>query len=469
VHFIEGDSRNLKKVLPEKKFSVALSNELIDSLPTQMVTRDKKNNLKLQQVIPIISRTTFQQYFSLQQVAFTLDELIKASNTYRTLLRQYEPTLKLPEDGILLSEESYRQLHEALSNHKDYHQQFSFVEIALADAHLVPEIAEFIKRHPHYLVVQSANLETGVKSYLEEITPMLMPGGEIITIDYGNNHYEVYEDLRTFSHNQVGDNVFDKPGFIDITHDMNATTMAEEGLQLGLQVKFYGKQAQLPINHFPDKILPSYLKEIFYLHSNNSNFKVLVQSKEGLISNDLVNISSRFLNNSMPVLHSDFPVDLSDFRQNKFSAYKMVAAAPLQNKLILSESEMKFLREQLEYGEARAAFLEKHLIYINQDDITADGLHYTPKTLLASLNCYLQAIVSFKKIIASRVLTEQEKQFLLENGDLKRLPFVINYPTENQQNVFSTSQMRLFGNAIKPGENCAPSENNKAINQVSSV
>lgn len=87
------------------------------------------------------------------------------------------------------------------------------------------------------------------------------------------------EELRIYFNGAALDCHYQLPGFADITHDMNSTTVAEEGAHLGLKTLFYGKQEQLSKSHYPNEIFSDDEKLTFAKQSFTGNFKVIVQRK----------------------------------------------------------------------------------------------------------------------------------------------------------------------------------------------
>lgn len=149
------------------------------------------------------------------------------------------------------------------------------------------------------------HLQIDNQKYLLQVQKVLIHKGEIITVDYcldpeNFRQFHQFKVINYQNHNVVHDNIFEGPGLQDISICVNMTNLAETA---GYQKLFYGKQEQLPINSFPEVVIPQASKDFFIKTSEASSFVVLVQEKAGKDekTSQLESDSKRFKGQALPV------------------------------------------------------------------------------------------------------------------------------------------------------------------------
>ena len=137
-----------------------------------------------------------------------------------------------------------------------------------------PEVNSFIKENPEFIKnMQPGNikyLNLKMKNYLEGINSLLRPNGEIITIDYGDNHELVFDAfVRTFSKLGLKEytDIFLTPGHRDITYDVNFSVFASIGTKLGYTPCFMDRKTSCYPNLHHSVTL--FIKEILILLERN--------------------------------------------------------------------------------------------------------------------------------------------------------------------------------------------------------
>lgn len=276
VTLIHGDARQLQKYLTGKKIAAAISNEFIDELAPHVVKLNEDWRLKVWQTIPLITKENLLKAISDRK---KIEAIEKESQHNKRLLSLILSDFK--ENRIVLSEKTFLELHHLLVQKGQSPLPFLFGKIAKIDARRIPEIDDFLKRNPDFYLRMHPNftrfIQIGSEKYLNNLHPLLVSGGEVITIDYG----ETYDALRnevfkTHSKSTLGDDIFVDPSDKDITFDVNMTTLADTP---GYQTVFFGKQEQLRIDTFPKEVLSDQHKKAFVESSKARAFKVIVQSK----------------------------------------------------------------------------------------------------------------------------------------------------------------------------------------------
>jgi hypothetical protein len=332
--------------LADTKMAAVLSNELVDMFAPQEVSLDENDNLKMSFMVPYIrinhlkptaehnrlSPPKFKmlqaQYFVTHNPYFihtvnlcglSIEKLFADSQRYKELYSLFLPQ-GLREQGrrdveeiLLLSQSSFLKLHKVTAKEKQCPNLFGFIIARTVNGEYDKELSEFLKRNPQYtdrMTRDARYVDVGIHDYLQSMYNLMMTGGEIITVDYGNHDYEVQEYLRTFGANRTpGSEIRSEPGFKDITKFVNFSTLAQEGQQLNLEPVFYGMQKQLNIDDIPDKVLNPTLAMYYKVACEYRNgFRVMVQRKQEQGQEKEVNLSheasSRFTGTGLPVTHT---------------------------------------------------------------------------------------------------------------------------------------------------------------------
>ena len=95
--------------------------------------------------------------------------------------------LQLDSTHVLLSKEAFREILNLIPKDK-YRSQFQLHEVDFVSADAVPEVSAFLKRNPQFAARMkpgnSCLIEDGILSYLQGVQDKLLPGGQVITVDY---------------------------------------------------------------------------------------------------------------------------------------------------------------------------------------------------------------------------------------------------------------------------------------------
>lgn len=345
VKVIEGSALTLIDELANTKMAAVFSNELVDMFAPQEVCLDENDNVIMSFMVPYIpvkhleataehdnlSISEFQmlqaQYFvthnayfiqAMQSCGLSLEKLIADSQRYKELYCLFVPEEQKKqvkqniEKLLLLSQSSFLKLHKITAQEKQCPNLFNFIIARTVNAEYDKELSEFLKRNPQYTdrmrTRRMRYVDIGIHDYLQSMYNLMMTDGEIITIDYGDNDYQVMEYLRTFSANRTMDaEIRSEPGFKDITKFVNFSTLAQEGQQLNLEPVFYGMQKQLNNDNIPSTVLNPTLAMYYKVACEHRNgFRVMVQRKQE--QEEKVNpsheTSSRFTGTGLLVTHT---------------------------------------------------------------------------------------------------------------------------------------------------------------------
>ena len=142
----------------------------------------------------------------------------------------------------------------------------------------------------------------GLHDYLKAARDLLITGGEIISVDYGNDAFLTNQHLRIAHAAKANDPraIFKDMSHQDITHDVNFTILAEEGMKLGLLPIFFGNQGKMILRD--QDAISAEEKTEFLRRSALGTFHVLVQRKTS--EPDETTLGTRFVDASLPVTHS---------------------------------------------------------------------------------------------------------------------------------------------------------------------
>ncbi|MEO8400509.1 MAG: SAM-dependent methyltransferase [Gammaproteobacteria bacterium] len=319
VVFLQKDARKLREAFTELeqeqkkeiRMSMVISNELLDVLPPQKLVRASNGSINVGLVTPAISHRFLEEFARENKLVINIDKLLIKSKQYKALLNLHNPdaTIPFPDDHILLSAKDFLKLHQLVATKPKYNdvKVFSFGEIDVPSTYF-PEVMDFIKRHPNFVssmqVGDKRYANVGVRDYLQNVTQVLMPGGEVISVDYGNNDMQINNYLRTYLNNlvEMDDAIFLQPGKRDITYDVNFTTVAEDGKILGLQPIFFGNQSQMLAHRadFEKAGVPA--EKISNFLNKQNDFRFILQSYTGKpLEEKMQQTSGRFFGESSPV------------------------------------------------------------------------------------------------------------------------------------------------------------------------
>jgi SAM-dependent MidA family methyltransferase len=351
ITVIQGDARTLVKEMACTQIAVVLSNELLDMFAPHELLLSEEGKITVGMMLPYIRKHSSNEYFiqALKKSGLSLTKLIADSDKYKALYLMLCPDDNKMEiqnnlrECLLLSERSFLKLHKITANEKICPELFNFIRTHIIDAQWIPEVVEFLKRNPLFserMIEQVPSYsEIGIHKYLEMLYTLVIPGGEIISVDYGNNQNLLRECLRANYQGKINLELREKPGFIDITKDVNFSTLAREGELLGFEPLFFGEQSQLNINCFPPSILSSHSTLFFQnVSQERSDLKVMVQQKrDGDTHNNLAN---RFIGNSKPVKYDELFSEVQNEIKPQTKKQKEVESLASKNRITNNQASL---------------------------------------------------------------------------------------------------------------------------------
>lgn len=311
---INADARHLQSALNKtknsKKMAAVISNELIDVFPADKVIRLEDGSYAVGFVMPLISLESLRylhdlsiselhQYYAKEKMGGILHpkrEAIEAFENYITKSNQYRLRMGLSSSDLLkmiiLSFKDYSRLHKIATDQLALsrtpvidREHFKFKEFHL-NSKLAPTMDRYIKINEQFFEKMSVGsvryISLGIESYLKDVSDVLLPSGEVITVDYGNNDDLISNIPRTYKNGQIGFDIFSRPGEIDITMDVPFTTLMRLGKFFGLQPVFFGQQQQLlPADSckIPATVVSTRTLDKFIAMSEKNTFQVCVQRK----------------------------------------------------------------------------------------------------------------------------------------------------------------------------------------------
>ncbi|MEO8965561.1 MAG: SAM-dependent methyltransferase [Gammaproteobacteria bacterium] len=326
VEVHQGDARKkLNAIFPNNDVAAVVSNELFDMFPTHETVMDSRGYLRAALVINYTTKRAFEKY--LLKSGLTLAYLETESDKYAKILLSTDPNLSATfKDKILLSSQSFLKLQE-YDKQKLLGEAFGSALVLTSASDIDPEFPNFIRRNPAFwdkIANYMCHPETDVYTVFQNISEILLSGGEVITVDYGNDNDNMSYYIKTFRNGQVGDHYSQFFAGQDITHNVNITLLTQEGMHANLRPRFFGKQESMRIDSFTDEIVPAVSKKVFTTEGSKSNFHVLLQRKEDkedkedkLTKSDL---SQRFIGKSLPVTQSE----LFNHRYKGFKAHVLL-------------------------------------------------------------------------------------------------------------------------------------------------
>ena len=306
VSIVCADAREMSlETFHGKQMAAVISNELLDVFAAHEVTLDYEGNYSPMGILFAATEGTASsllQTFGPHDGSISIATLrinSKAIKEALDILGMQIPQLPgKPADVLYLSEKD----HLALSAHLPQGKPPFAVMILFYTSQTgsyYPQLAAFVERNPDFCVhvapTESHLAEVGLRQYLKAAHRVLMSGGEAISIDYGDDAFHTDQFLRNpiTGNLNTKDTIFLHGPWKDITHDVNFTTLAEEGLKIGLNPLFFGKQNQLTIPI--GATISEEDKDAFIVASARGNFHFLVQGKED---------TAKPAEISLPVTHS---------------------------------------------------------------------------------------------------------------------------------------------------------------------
>ncbi len=261
----EMDARRLKATVPKDSINgIILSNELPDAFPSHKVRKTADGRIEAAVVFPVIGE--FRHFTSsfplcLDPETFgkflRLIPLIQREN--HALLSTLHPKnfeLSSHSEGFgandrygILSKQTYKRLREIIGPAL-FDLRVEWKEFWVPAA-CVPDILPHLKTHDMFFKLMDKDkvmpLNTDLRAFQEGSGHALNKGFQL-TIDYQYSLFELLEwgdaGFRVFPGTTLHD-YSQPPGEEDITHDVSATALAEEGLRSGLEPFHFCKEVDL--------------------------------------------------------------------------------------------------------------------------------------------------------------------------------------------------------------------------------
>lgn len=313
VFIICADSRAIDLGTLKKPMAAVISNELLDIFGAHEVVLNAEGKFSPTTTVLTTTEELLRNYFIPCGAKISIKELKEKSKVWIELCRMFQKSFdkamaQLPKDVIFLSEKDFLGLHPYAIKGLNV---FDVLQFNVLDCSFYPELTSFLERNPDFCPnsepSQPRYVEDGILPYLKSIQAILIESGEVISIDYGGDAFTTVQCLKTFDGKQVGQNIFDDPSFNDITRDVNFTVAAEEGIKLGLQPVFFGKQNQMIIRENDPISIRG--KVEFVERSSVETFQILVQRKVGESETvkkeeNSEDMRARFTGKCVPVTHA---------------------------------------------------------------------------------------------------------------------------------------------------------------------
>lgn len=315
LKIVNADAKYLTKALPGKKMAAVISNELLDVFPPQYLTMNKNGNIDIDMILPKLEKNVWQtakELFTEEDFKKITAELEKNSERNINLIQVTYKDFQPQSNKLYLSKQDFYKLHEILVDKQKFETAFSFAIFQLSGDYFV-RVKEFIAQNKSFFARmqpgETVLVTIGMDNFIKNAANILMTNGEIISVDYGNNGYSIDKRLRTYSNSKLGFNFFEKPGYKDMTYDVNFTDMVNRSKAFGIELLYFGNQAHmLPETiYFPENILSRESRRFFSTHPSSADFKVCVQYKSSPSSllETKVHSEERFAEPSQLVTYSE--------------------------------------------------------------------------------------------------------------------------------------------------------------------
>lgn len=296
LEITQADAKDFGDVLSPTKMAMVISNELLDVFPPHQLVMNEKGELAVTMLAPTIhaqvlnekfkdlfpTEAKFEEYF---------EKLEKKSAENVALLKVQLGDLE-PGPDLYLTKADFLLLHKMAVQKPELIDAFSFHSVSM-DSRYFPKIADFIKHNKEFFAMMRPGdvqlLSLAMDDFIKNVANILIENGEIISVDYGNNAILADKRLRTYSKGKTDFKFLDKPGFKDITYDINFSDMINRSKKFGVEPLYFGNQAQLlPAQcYFPENVVSKESREYLATHPQGKNFQVCVQVKAGPVA-DLV-------------------------------------------------------------------------------------------------------------------------------------------------------------------------------------
>lgn len=329
IIFIQADARHLAQALAGTTIAVTFSNELVDVFALHKLTRLPDETLGVGMVAPKISYDNLQEMLkklsllnqkinpevefkkysaqsklqkTLLNMLFTDFPHLYAKNTktkagHEELYQQCmaSPEEKLEQTMILLSASDFLDLHAHCAD-TSLIEAFEFSEFDL-NLDYFPTIKKFLQTNPEYVshiaTAEARYANTNIATYLDEVYQVLDHHGLIYIIDYGGNDIQCKNSFRTYPPG-LGNDIFLQPGKIDITSDVNFTTIVDTWTKYYGSLVFFGNQrALLPVELFKKAGYSEQMLKNFCEQYQDFQVCVLEKNHENFYTNKLRFFSDR--------------------------------------------------------------------------------------------------------------------------------------------------------------------------------
>lgn len=332
VKVISGDARKPIPELRDKPIAAKFANEILDMISPEELSLNERGDICINFLIPYIEPIEVNQESKIKREEFNvllkaselllpkasgrspeervkacLEKLKKQSEKYKKLYSLFCPQ-EIKKDYLLLSEENFLILHKvAMEQNKS--KIFQVLRLSI-EANSFPEFSDEIKQ---YLPFTERMDEKDVHHtrfdsihFLKQAYAGLMPGDELILIDYGHHMHDVYRFLRAYKSSQLLSKWEENPGCQDITGDVDFSVLEEMAKQLGFKKIFYSPQKNLALNFSEHSSLSNESVIDYLKNCGLSTFKFVVHRKpdQAQAQDQLEfkeDLSKRFIGENQPV------------------------------------------------------------------------------------------------------------------------------------------------------------------------
>ena len=257
---------------PDTQKGVVLSNELPDAFSVHKIILSADGSAEVAFVAASLFQKTWERLK--KDVPAPVAETVEQGD--RAIKSRFFPG---KQDHTYLTRAAFVALLEALVPSKDYvsaAQSLEFSELYVP-AHVIPELAEHLRRYARFYATELAKDERGVVTYINlglekyiQGAGRILQAGFVITLDYGSNwegmiaqdahpHFRTYGPAHQEENRQSDLAVDDTtsapdldtsdpyrgPTLNDMTTDVNFSLAAAEGRLAGLTTAYFGPQAGL--------------------------------------------------------------------------------------------------------------------------------------------------------------------------------------------------------------------------------
>lgn len=304
------DARSARKCFDRSVKGLIFSNELLDTFCLHKVLAHKDQPWKICYVVPVLKKSFFEVFNNnpiLQRYKIVVEDNDRFSRKQHAV---YLASLKLADDDLVLNKQGYLYLktYEKMQS-AAYDAFLRLEEVYQIDVDSIDEVRSYLDQHGAYMRCLTNKRDTSrqrffylnvtASQFMQEVAAIL-DKGFVLTIDYGSNAM-IHDWQLTYPSTAIrmypeNSSCYQKPGFADITSDVNFTDLYFAGQPAGLALSFFGAQSALQGNFiaigegivlppFDMKnelfapLLPTQMVDYFCTSPNAAMFKLLIQKK----------------------------------------------------------------------------------------------------------------------------------------------------------------------------------------------